>query len=140
MQVLDYLLDTREKMLVLESKPDVEEGYVDAGLAGDLDNHFSTSGCVFFVYGRAVHGQARTRTTVATSTVEAEFIAARAVVNEAAWLQSVLKGLSCAPWSVQIQCDNEGCIQDLPNPVYSKHANQVAVQLQFAQGHHDRPG
>lgn len=129
-----YLRDTREKVLVLGSNPDVElEGYVDADFAGDLDTRASTSGFVFFVYGGAVAWSSKKQNSVATSTVKAEFMAASAAIKEAAWLQSFLEELGCAPWKVKIHCDNQGCIQNLKNPIYLKYAKHIAMQFHFAR-------
>ena len=133
-RVLGYLRDTRDKVLVLGSNPEVElEGYVDADFAGDLDQRFSTSGFVFFVYGGAVAWSSKKQKSVATSTVEAEFMASSTAIKEAAWLKSFLEELGCAPWSVKLYCDNQGCIQNLKNPVYSKYTKHIAVQFHFAR-------
>jgi len=109
------------------------EGYVDADFAGDLDQRFSTSGFVFFVYGGAVAWSSNKQKSVATSTVEAEFMASSTAIKEAAWLKSFLEELGCAPWSVKLYCDNQGCIQNLKNPVYSKYTKHIAVQFHFAR-------
>lgn len=69
---------------------------------------------------------------VATSNTEAEFMAASAAIKEVAWLQSFLQELRCAPWSIKIHCDSQGCIQNLKNPVYSKYTKRIPVQLYFA--------
>jgi hypothetical protein len=133
-RILHYLRSTREKVLVLGSNPEVElEGYVDADFAGDLDSRFSTSGFVFFVYGGAVAWSSKKQKSVATSTVEAEFMASSAAIKEAAWLKSFLEEIGCAPWTVKIHCDNQGCIANLKNPVYSKYTKHIAVQFHFAR-------
>ncbi len=77
------------------------EGYVHGDFAGDLDSRFSTSGFVFFVYGGAVAWSSKKQKSVATSTVEAEFMASSAATKEAAWLKSFLEELLCAPWTVK---------------------------------------
>jgi hypothetical protein len=101
-RILHYLRNTREKVLVLGSNPEVElEGYVHGDFAGDLDSRFSTSGFVFFVYGGAVAWSSKKQKSVATSTVEAEFMASSAATKEAAWLKSFLEELLCAPWTVK---------------------------------------
>jgi hypothetical protein len=88
-RVLHYLRETKERVLVLGRDPHVSlEGYVDADFAGDLDSRFSTSGYVFYVFGGAVSWSSKKQKSVATSTVEAEFMAASAAVKEAAWPKS----------------------------------------------------
>ena len=47
--------------------------------------------------------------------------------------KSFLEELGCAPWSVKLYCNNQGCIQNLKNPVYSKYTKHIAVQFHFAR-------
>ncbi len=77
------------------------EGYVDADFAGDLDSRFSTSGFVFFVYGGAVAWSSKKQKSVATSTVEAEFMASSAAIKEAAWLKSFLEEIGVCTMECQ---------------------------------------
>jgi hypothetical protein len=133
-RVLHYLRETKEKVLVLGREPHVSlEGYVDADFAGDLDSRFSTSGYVFYVFGGAVPWSSKKQKSVATSTVEAEFMAASATVKEAAWLKSFLEELGVSPWTVKIHCDNQGCIQNLKNVINSKFTKHIAVQFHYAR-------
>jgi hypothetical protein len=134
LRVLVYLRDTKEKVLVLGSNPDVElNGYVDADFAGDLDNRFSTSGYVFYVFGGAVSWASKKQSSVATSTVQAEFMAASLAIKEASWLRSFLEEIGCAPWTVKVLVDNQGCIQNLRNPVNSRFCKHIAVQFHYAR-------
>jgi hypothetical protein len=134
MRVLVYLRDTKEKMLELGSNPNVElNGFVDADFAGDLDSRFSTSGYVFYVFGGAVSWASKKQSSVATSTVQAEFMAASLAIKEASWLRSFLEEIGCAPWSVKVLVDNQGCIQNLGNPVNSRFCKHIAVQFHYAR-------
>jgi hypothetical protein len=128
------LVATRDKVLVLGGNPNgILEGYVDADFAGDLDHRNSTSGHVFFVFGGAVSWYSKKQSSVATSTVEAEFMASSQAVKEAAWLRGFLEELDEAPWSVNLYCDNQGCIANLKNPVNSKYTKHIAVQFHYAR-------
>jgi hypothetical protein len=70
---------------------------------------------------------------VATSTVEAEFMAASLAIKEANWFRGFLKEIGVAPWSVTIHCDNQGFIANLKNPLYSKYTKHIAVSFHFAR-------
>jgi hypothetical protein len=56
---------------------------VDTENAGDLDHQYSTSGFVLSVFGGAVVWGSNKQNAVATSTMEAEFMAASLAVKEA---------------------------------------------------------
>jgi transposase InsO family protein len=134
MRVLHYLRDTKDKVLVLGGNSSVVlEGYVDADFAGDLDSRFSTSGYVFYVCGGAVSWASKKQNSVATSTVEAEFMASSLAIKEANWLRSFLEEIGEPPWSVKIYVDNQGCINHLRNPVNSKFTKHIAVAFHFAR-------
>jgi hypothetical protein len=132
-RVLKYLKGTRDLVLILGGKETELEGYVDADYGGDQDHRFSTTGFVLTVFGGAVVWGSKKQSAVATSTVEAEFMAASAVVKEANWLRGFLEEIGVLPWIVKIHCDNQGCINHLRNPVYSKHTKHIAISCHFAR-------
>jgi hypothetical protein len=90
-RVLKYLRDTRDLALTLGGTGPELEGYVDADYAGDLDHRYSTTGYVLSVYGSAVVWGSKKQSSVATSTVQAEFMAAGHIVKEANWLKGFLE-------------------------------------------------
>ena len=59
--------------------------YVDASHAADVDTRRSTTGYIFFISGGPVSWQSRMQTTVALSSMEAEYMAASAATQEALW-------------------------------------------------------
>jgi hypothetical protein len=132
-RVLRYLKCTREHVLVLGGSGPILEGYVDADYAGDIDHRYSTSGFMLCVFGSAVVWGSKKQKAVATSTVEAEFMAASLAIKEANWLRGFLEEIGVAPWSVTIHCDNQGCIANLKNPLYSKYTKHIAVSFHFAR-------
>jgi hypothetical protein len=133
LRVLKYLKGTRDLVLVLGDGPTLLEGYVDADYGGDLDHRFSTSGFVLSVFGGAVVWGSKKQGSVATSTVEAEFMAASLAVKEAIWLKGFLSEIGYSPWKVKMFCDNRGCIANLRNPVYSKYTKHIAIAFHFAR-------
>ncbi len=132
-RVLRYLVETRLKALVLGEGEDVLVGYVDADYAGDLDHRYSTSGFLLSVFGGAAVWGSKKQSAVATSTVEAEFMAASLAIKEATWLKGFMEEIGYPPWSLKLYCDNQGCIANLRNPLYSKYTKHIAVSFHYAR-------
>ena len=68
-------------------------GFVDAAHANDLRKRRSTTGVVFTFMGGAVVYKSKTQSLTASSSTEAEFIAAHAAAKIACYLQMLLKQL-----------------------------------------------
>jgi hypothetical protein len=75
-------------------------GYVDADFAGDLDGRKSTTGFVIILNGSTVSWCRKKQSSVATSTVEAEFVAASAALKEVLWIG----GNASRTWSFCTNC------------------------------------
>jgi hypothetical protein len=131
--VLRYLKGTRSHGIVLGESDEVLVGYVDAESSGDLDDRKSSSGFVFQVYGGSVVWGSKKQGCVATSTVQAGFVAASAAVKEATWLRGLLSELDIPVWKVKLSCDSFGCISNLKNPINSKYTEHIAIAF-----HHSR--
>jgi hypothetical protein len=65
-------------------------GYSDSDWGSDADDRRSVTGYVFLLGGGAVSWQARKQTTVALSSVEAEYMAATQSTKDAMWWRSTL--------------------------------------------------
>ena len=65
-------------------------GFSDADWAGDLDSRRSTTGYVVYAAGGPIAWQSKLQTTVAVSTMEAEYMAAFGAIQELIWLKGVL--------------------------------------------------
>jgi len=59
------------------------QGFVDADWAGDVDGRRSTSGLAFTLNGGPIAWASKRQSTVATSTSEAEYVAAAMATKEA---------------------------------------------------------
>jgi hypothetical protein len=108
-------------------------GFADADYAGDLDSRRSTTGFVFMLNGAAVSWRSKCQPTVATSTSEAEYMAAAAAIKEALWLKQLVPELGVnAASAVPIGVDNQGAIKLLNGSaaVRSKH---IDVMHHFAR-------
>jgi uncharacterized OB-fold protein len=141
-RALRYLQGSQAKRLIY-SKCNGEimkpiQAYCDADHAADSDRK-SISGYVFTLAGSAISWQAKKQTTVAQSTVEAEYAAMAHAAKEMIWLQYLLKDLGMSKYSPTILfCDNQGAISLAKNPTHHAKTKHVDVQLHFIRDHIDK--
>jgi hypothetical protein len=88
-------------------------GFVDAAHAVDIETHRSITGLVFSLAGGAISYKSKLQATVATSSMESEFIAAVHAAKIAKYLCSVLEEL--------------GFVQKRATPLYED--NQAAIAM-----------
>jgi len=133
--ILRYLKSTVNYNLVLgkqeEGKFDLV-GWSDSNWAQDHDDHRSTSGFVFDVAGSSISWFSKKQATVATSSVEAEYVALANVTKEAIWLRTLLTELDFPPtMATMIHADNQGCIALANNPVSYSCAKHIDIRHHF---------
>ena len=87
--------------------------FVDAAHGNDLRRRRSTTGYAFVLCGAAVSYRTKTQSITATSSTEAEFLAAVFAAKHAKYLRAILKEL--------------GFPQDGPTPIYED--NMSAIQM-----------
>lgn len=124
--VMRYLVGTRDVGLVFGGG-DPLQGYCDSDFAGDVVTRRSTTGYLFTLYGGPVSWRSKLQATVASSTAEAEYMAAAAATKEALWLQKLMRSLEQAFKTVPIGEDNQACIAMAANPVGGGRAKHVDV-------------
>ncbi|KAM1863258.1 hypothetical protein ACFX14_003628 [Malus domestica] len=92
--VLRYLQRTKNFMLVFGKGESLElEGYIYSDLTGDVDDRKSTGCYIFMLNGGAVSWKSAKQTVIATSTMEAEFVAYFEGMKQAVWLKNFLTDL-----------------------------------------------
>ena len=133
--VLRYLAGTQHDSLMYKqcinpSSTDEVKGYGDADYAGCKDSRRSTTGYVFRMNGGAVSWCSKRQAVTATSTAEAEYIAAAATVKEALWLRKLLQDLQLAAnGPMQLFTDNQAALALLTgsnsNSQRAKHIDTV---------------
>ena len=80
-------------MLVYQDESLKPIGYTDSNFQSDIDSKKSTSGYVFTFGGGAISWQSVKQSSIADSTMEAEYIAASEAAKEAVWLKNFLMDL-----------------------------------------------
>jgi len=114
------------------------QAYCDADYGAGEDRK-SISGYVFMLAGSAISWQAKKQTTVALSTVEAEYHALAQAIKEAIWLQALLKDLGMEKYAPRtINCDNQGAIALAKNPTHHARTKHIDIQLHFVRDHVER--
>jgi hypothetical protein len=88
-------------------------GFVDAAHANDLRNRRSTTGYAFLLNGGAVSYRTKTQSITATSSTEAEFLAAVLAAKHAKYLRAVLYEL--------------GFAQQGPTPIYEDNMSAIKM-------------
>ncbi|RVW92863.1 Retrovirus-related Pol polyprotein from transposon TNT 1-94 [Vitis vinifera] len=94
-RVMRYLQRTKDYMLTYRRSSHLEiVGYSDSDFAGCLDSRRSTSGYIFMLAGGAVSWKSVKQTLIASSTMEAEFIACYEASNHGIWLRNFVTQLN----------------------------------------------
>jgi hypothetical protein len=94
--ILCYLRGTTDVELVYDRGNGVSSsviGYVDSDYVSDLDKRRSLTGFVFTLSGCAISWKVTLQSTVALSTIEAEYMASAEAVKEAMWLRGLVNDL-----------------------------------------------
>lgn len=136
--VLKHFLSTKELGIVYGGG--VKKGLecnVDPDFAGDLDDRKSTTGFVFLLHGSVVSWGSRWQTSVATSTVESEYIVAATTSKKTVyvWLGRMLEDLGMTVGCITMHCDNQGCISNLESHFVSKYTIHISVSYHYAREH-----
>jgi hypothetical protein len=107
-------------------------GYADADWGGDLDTRHSTTGYVFKVFGGVVAWKSKRQSTVALSTMEAEYMFP-ADSAQTVWLRSWLEdiGLGLGKDPLPILNDNIDATALAKNPVSHEKAKHIGMRHHF---------
>ena len=135
-RVLRYLKGTRNIGITFRGNSNVQPvGYCDSDWAGCRETRKSTEGMVFLLAGGAVHWRSKKQSIVATSTCEAEYIAAYSATKEAIWLSrlfaSMLSQASSTPITVRI--DNHGTVQMAHNVSINARNKHIDIRYHFVR-------
>lgn len=136
-RVVRYLLGTENYELRLdggEAKGLPLSGYSDADWAGDSQDRKSTSGFLFQVGQATVSWASRKQNCVATSTMEAEYIALSEASSEAVWLRRLLGELGEVQQEATIiHEDNRSCIDFVSLERQNKRSKHIDTKLHHAK-------
>ena len=127
-KVMRYLKRTKECMLIYKHVQDLQlVGYSDSDFAGCQDEKKSTTGYIFKLAGGAVSWKSEKQKSIASSTMQAQFVACFSATTQAIWLRNLIKELTVFDFvdrPIQLYCDNNSAVLFINNnrgPKGSKH-------------------
>ncbi|GKA58142.1 putative ribonuclease H-like domain-containing protein [Tanacetum coccineum] len=98
--------------------------------AANLDKKSTTGGCQF-LGRRLISWQCKKQTIVATSTTEAEYLAATSCCGQVLWLQNQLLDYGFNFMNTIIHIDNQSTICIIKNPVYHSKTKHIEIRHHF---------
>jgi hypothetical protein len=135
-RVLRYLCGTLEHRLCFKKGARLLEAYCDADWAGDTDDRRSYSGYCLRLGSSLAIWRATKQPCVATSTMEAEYIALAACVKEVLWSTTLLRELGMGDLigsSAQIRCDNQAAIISSTDQVPRSKSKHIDIRYHFVR-------
>lgn len=133
LRTVGYLAYTRVLGLNIGGGTDLKlSGFVDADWAGCFDTRRSTTGYAFQINNTTVVWSSRRQPTVASSTVEAEYVAVSEATREALWLRCLLREIGFTQSGpTEINCDNKGAIRLALNPGTHQRTKHIDIRHHF---------
>ena len=136
-KVLRYLQGTKEYMLTYMKSDQLQViGYSDSDFAGCPDDRKSTSGFIFMMAGGAIAWKSVKQTLIATSTMEAEYVACYEATRQAMWLKNLISGfriVESISRPLVIYCDNTAAVHFSRNNKSSSHSKHFDIKYLFVR-------
>ncbi|GJZ99618.1 putative ribonuclease H-like domain-containing protein [Tanacetum coccineum] len=124
-------------MYLTASRPDIMDSpfelvaYTDSDYAwATQDRKFTTRGCQF-LGNRLISWQCKKQTVVATSTTEAEYVAAASCCGQVLWIQNHLLDYGYNFMNTVIHIDNYSTICIIENPVQHSKTKHMEIRHHF---------
>lgn len=128
--IVRYLLTTLDRSIIYTSDSNNLELHTDADFASDVDSRKSTTGYVIKMAGGPISWRSRKQPTAASSTTEAELIAASESCKEILWLQQLLSPFGYRP-PTPLFIDNQSTIRVISQEKSCSKMKHVAVKHMF---------
>ena len=109
--------------------------YSDADYAGSMLDRKSTSGTCQFLGTRLIPWFSKKQNSIATSTTEAEYIAAGCCATQILWIQQQLRDYGLNEEKTPIFCDNTSAIVITQNPKFHARTKHIDVRHHFIRDH-----
>ncbi|GJZ81768.1 putative ribonuclease H-like domain-containing protein [Tanacetum coccineum] len=105
--------------------------YTDSDYAGATQDKKSTTGGCQFLGNRLISWQCKKQTVVATSTIEAEYVAAANCCGQVLWIQNQLLNYGYNFMNTVIYIDNNSTICIVENPVQHSKIKHIEIRHHF---------
>ncbi|GJU60133.1 putative ribonuclease H-like domain-containing protein [Tanacetum coccineum] len=114
------------------------EAFSESDYAGaNLDRKSTTGGCQF-LGSRLISWQCKKQTIVATSTTEAEYVAAASCCGQVLWIQNQMLDYGFNFMNTKIHIDNESTICIVKNPVYHSKTKHIEIRHHFIRDSYEK--
>lgn len=131
-RVMRYLQKTKDYMLTYRRSDHLEIiGYSDSDYAGCQDSKRSTSGYIFLLAGGAISWRSAKQALIASSTMEAEFVACYEASNCGIWLRNFVTGLRILEGierPLKLYCDNKSAVLYSNNNRSSSRSRHIDIK------------
>ncbi|GJW09758.1 putative ribonuclease H-like domain-containing protein [Tanacetum coccineum] len=107
------------------------EAYSDSDYAGSHGDRKSTTGGCQFLGRRLISWQCKNQTIVATSSTEAEYVAAASCCAQVLWIQNQLLDYGFNFMNTKIFIDNQSTICIVKNPVFHQRTKHIEIRHHF---------
>ncbi|KAC9222872.1 hypothetical protein E3N88_46171 [Mikania micrantha] len=139
---VSHLIAVKRILRYLKGTPDIGlwypkddnysfHAYSDSDYGGCKTNSKSTTGGAQFLGERLVSWQCKKQTSVATSTCEAEYVAAASCCSQVLWIQQQMRDYGLNFLTTPIHVDNEAAIAITKNPVYHSRSKHIDIRFHF---------
>ncbi|GJT97342.1 hypothetical protein Tco_1092860 [Tanacetum coccineum] len=114
------------------------EAYSNSDYAGaNLDRKSTTGGCQF-LGRRLISWQCKKQTIVATSTTEAEYVAAANCCGKVLWIQNQMLDYGFNFMNTKIYIDNESTLCIVKNPVFHSKIKHIEIRHHFIRDAYEK--
>ncbi|MDQ9786237.1 Ty1/Copia family ribonuclease HI, partial [Serratia marcescens] len=135
-RILKYLKGTENVGLWYPKDSSFDlKSFSDSDYAGCKIDRKSTSGTCQFLGDRLVSWFSKKQTSIATSTAEAEYLAAGSCCSQLLWIQQQLRDYGIEAGESPIFCDNTSAIAITYNPVLHSRTKHIDVRHHFIRDH-----
>ncbi|GJY31536.1 retrotransposon protein, putative, ty1-copia subclass [Tanacetum coccineum] len=125
----------QERLKLSDTKQELRVScYTDVGYLTDADDLKSQTGYVFVLNGGAVDWKSTKQSIFATSSTDAEYIAAFDASKEAVWIRKFIYGLGVVPTieePINMYCDNTGAIAIAKDHGVTKGARHFRAKVHY---------
>lgn len=130
-----YVNGTLDFGLYYESNDNLQLlGYVDADWAGCIDDRKSTTGYAMLLGGSLFSWASKKQSSIATSTAEAEYMAAHLASQQLVWLDKLFSDFTIPiEKPIHLLCDSASAIAISKNPVMHSRTKHIDIKYHFVR-------
>jgi hypothetical protein len=130
--ILRYLQATKDISITYGTSKDLTANrFADADWGSDRDDRKSVTGYVFMINNGPVSWTSHKQSTVATSTMEAEYMALSDASREVIARQQLFTDLNISIPIPRVYSDNQAALAIAQNPVHHQHSKHIDIRYHF---------